>query len=123
MPAPKYSQETVTRAAELRELGMPKAAIARQLGMSVGAVDYHTLRLGADVPPDRQYPLGQRGPDSMRRGNHVVRRFSAEEDNRLLEMEATGIPLSEIARALGRKRNSVAGRLMTLARHEERQDG
>lgn len=122
MPAPKYSQETLDEAARLRETGLSLTRIAEQLSMSPGAVYWHCLRLGADAPKAKPLSARALGPAEMRRGNHVLRRFTAEEDARLLEMEATGARVFEIARALKRKPNSVRGRMMTLARHEARQE-
>ncbi len=54
------------------------------------------------------------------RNGHPVRRYSAEDDAKLLAMEAEGKRIAEMARALGRQSNSVRARLMTLARHEAR---
>ena len=60
------------------------------------------------------------GPVEMKRGNHVVRRFTPEEDALLLTLEAEGLSYTEIGRRLERPHTSISGRLMTLARHEER---
>jgi hypothetical protein len=49
-----------------------------------------------------------------------VRKFTPEEDAKITEMELAGFKRAAIARALGRKSNSVLGRQMTLARREER---
>jgi len=116
--APKYSEETLNEAAEMREAGSTYAAIAKRLEMSQGAVYWHCLRLGADSP--KAPPKTNVGPSLVKRGNHVVRRFSPEEDEKILRLSGEGVSLSEISRSLGRKHNSVKGRLMTLARRDER---
>ena len=116
----KYSDEQLTEAAELRETGMSCAAIAKRLGMSVGSVSWHCLRLGADSPNTTGNTSKPTGPMEVTRGDHVVRRFTESEDARLIEMERAGWRICDMAQALGRKPNSVRGRLMTLARHEAR---
>jgi len=120
MPAKKYSDDLLDQAASLRETGMPYAKIAKRLCMSHGAVYWHCLRLGADSPkkqPNRPLNLG---PMEVDRSGHKVRRFTEEEDRKLVEMDLAGAKRCEMARALGRKHNSIKGRLMTLARHEAR---
>ena len=122
MPARKYSDATLNKAAELREEGLSISKIAARLGMSPGAVHWHCLRLGADLPDvDTRRPVPPQ-PMVVQRGNHKVRRFTPDEDRRLVEMDLRGIGVSEMARRLGRKHNSVIGRLMTLARNEAREE-
>lgn len=118
MPARKYSEETVAECCRMREAGATVEAIALALGMSIGAVNYHCLRNGADTPL-RRFGTPQ-GPRIVARGNHVVRRFTPDEDATILRMELEGATVSEIGRALGRSHNSIIGRQMTLARIEER---
>lgn len=123
MPARKYPDEVLDQAAELRERGLSSGEIARKLDMTVGSVNWHCLRLGADAPDGHRGRIGAYGPQVMRRGNHQVRRFTPEEDRKIIEMELSGATIAEICRALGRKHNSIIGRLMTLARHEARAEG
>lgn len=120
MAAPKYSRKQIEQAAALRETGLTYSAIADRTGMSEGAVYYHCLRLGADHPKLADAPTRWSGPMVLKRGNHVLRRFTPEEDQRILDMELAGSAVADIARALGRKPNSVKGRLMTLARRDTR---
>lgn len=120
MPAPKYTDELVNTAAELREGGMTYSAIAQRLGMSKEAAQYHCLKLGADCPKAAAAPAWNRTPKTVARGNHIVRNFTAAEDRRLLALEAEGKTPAEIARILARKRNSIVGRMMTIARRQER---
>lgn len=122
MPARKYSDELLEQAAEMRERGLSYAQIGRDLGMSIGAVSWHCLRLGADSPNTRSNTQAPASPMVMARGNHVVRRFSEDEDRRLLELESQGLRICEIARLMNRKPNSLRGRLMTLARIDERRE-
>lgn len=119
MAAPKYDRETIDKMTDLRERGNSYQAIANRLGMSLGAVYWHCLRLGVEKPgtPKNKTNIG---PMQVKRGNHVVRRFTREEDDRIQEMAIAGKNNSEIARALGRKPNSIKGRLLTLARRDER---
>lgn len=88
--------------------------------MTPGAVDYHCLRRGAEIPKPNRSPMFKKREE--RRGNHVVRRFTADEDAMILRMELEGRGVCEIARRLGRPHNSIIGRMMTLARQEERQE-
>ena len=121
MAAQRYSNDTIASAARMRERGMTFGQIGKKLGMSPSAVSWHCLRLGADSPNCQHNVARTKGPMEVKRGNHVVRRFTDAEDAELLRREAAGERISEIARALGRRHNSITGRLMTLARRQERQ--
>ncbi|MFQ6552932.1 hypothetical protein AAD018_011400 [Aestuariibius insulae] len=107
----------IKKAVDLREEGMTYAAIGKQLGMPRASVRYHCLRLGAEPPSP--YRIAVRGPMVVRRGNHVIRRFSEADDRRLINMRTQGATLTAIADALDRNVSSILGRLMTLARHED----
>ncbi len=105
----------------LRERGRSFGQISARLGLSRGTISWHCLKHGAEPPrPGRSWDVPK--VMEMRRGNHVVRRYSPEEDARLLALEARGLRIAEIARALGRASNSIRGRLMTLARRDERRE-
>jgi len=96
--------------------------IANRLGLSKGAVSWHLLKLGIEKggePPKNYKPQSPEHYTFMRNG-HQVRGFTPEEDRRLLELEAQGMKVHKIAEAIGRKNNSVRGRLHTLARRDER---
>ncbi len=117
----KYTDQQIMRAAELREQGLSFGQIARKTGMNEHSVYWHCLKLGAEAPGTQHYIETEiRGPLEMRRGNHVVRRFTPDEDRHLLELEAAGMPISKIAKEMKRKPNSIRGRLATLARREAR---
>lgn len=120
MGKPIINEEKLEKIAEMRERGVSCAAIGKTIGMSRGAVNWHCLKEGIEPPNPQDLKAHNPGPAVVKRGNHVVRRFTEEEDQRLLAMEAQGLKRCEMARALGRKGNSITGRLMTLARRDER---
>lgn len=122
MSARKYSDDLIDEAARLREKGMSCAAIAKRLDMSVGAVSWHCLRLGADSPNTTANAPAKMHHSEVKRGNHIVRRFTPEEDQLITRMDMRGASLAEMSRATGRRHNSIRGRLMTLARHEDRKE-
>ena len=112
--------------AELRERGWSTARIAEHFTSAgtpiTGATIYwQCLRVGADVPPRFRRP-GKPPEKPYRRGAHIVRPYSADEDAKLRAWSIEGIKTTEIARRIGRKHNSVLGRLLTLAREEARQE-
>ena len=114
-----HRDKIVDQIAELRESGKSYAWIGRKLGMSNGNVNWICLKYGFEKA-NRRDPLGARGPLRMMRGNHVVRRYTPDEDAKIIEMTLAGDNTTAIARALGRKPQSILARKMTLARIEER---
>lgn len=117
----RFSPGDYERIAALREAGETYREIAAIFGCSDKAISWHCLRLGAEPPKKTALWKGIKGPEVVKRGNHLVRRYTQEDDACLLRLEAEGKTVTEIARALGRKWNSIRGRLMTLARREERE--
>lgn len=117
-PARLTEHQRTDRIAELREEGKTYEQIGAALGLSGSNISWICLKYGIDGP--KKAPLGDRGPMVMKRGNFEVRKFSPEDDAKIIAMTLDGANLSQVARALGRKRNSVLGRQMTLARREER---
>ena len=107
--------------AEMRERRKTYAVIARKLKCSSGMVYWHCLRLGIDPYPTplRAVPTE---PVIVKRGKFIVRRFTQDEDNRLLSMSISGMKEFHIAKALNRGTNSIRGRLMTLARRDARME-
>lgn len=87
--------------------------------ISKGSIHWQCLRLGADAPKRFHYRRADR-PDAYQRNGRAVRTFTAEEDAKLLALEAEGASYSAMARQLDRKPNSIKGRLYTLARHAAR---
>jgi hypothetical protein len=115
---------TATQRAEIAELrgnqGWTYARIAKHLGVAIAVVSYRCLMDGIERPgPAPKSPVC-RGPMTIQRGVFQVRRFSAREDARLLELEAADHSYAEIGRRLHRRANSIKGRLATLARRDER---
>jgi DNA-binding CsgD family transcriptional regulator len=113
--------EQIDRMAAWREAGKSYAWIGRRLGYSKGLIRWNCLKVGADRP-DGSTIAPSRMPMLTTRGNHQVRRFSPEEDAELLGLATAGRSTAEIARALGRRTNSITGRLMTLAMWDARRE-
>ena len=105
--------------AEMREAGKTYQAIGDHFGVAAKTIRWQCLRVGADSPSGHQIKPSSL-PMVMMRAGRVFRRFTPDEDARLREMREAGAKTSSIARELGRKPNSVLGRLMTLAMHDAR---
>lgn len=120
--AKRYSQWQIEQAVELRESGLTYRAIGNQLGMHPGAVAWHCLMLGADTPQTRHKVIPLGGAMVTIRQGHQVRRFTHEEDAKMIEMDLAGARIADICRTLGRRQNSVTGRLATLARRDNRSE-
>lgn len=110
----------------MREKNASYQRIADRLGdgRSPQSIAWHCLRLGVEpIKTKFRHPPTSVAKVMARRhtrGVHMVKRFTPEEDEVLLRLEAQQPPLkmAQIAKQLGRRRNSVVGRLYTLARHE-----
>lgn len=118
------SDAQIDEMAELRERGWSIARIARHFTargtvVSAGSISWQCLRVGADLPAERR-KSGYSRSVTIVRGGSPVRSFTEDEDRRLLELEARGASRSEMASALGRRNNSIRGRLYTLARRDAR---
>lgn len=115
------TDDQLDQIAEWREAGKTYKWIALRIGCSPGLVRWNCLKLGADDPkgPSRA-PSNQ--PMITMRGGHVVRRFTEAEDAELLRLAEAGERNSVICRALGRRNNSVKGRLLTLAMNQSRRE-
>lgn len=117
----RLTEQDFDQIVAMRERGCGYAEIGRAIGCSASAVSWHCLRLAVDPP--KPYPLRpdyhRTCPIVQRRG-HVVRAFTPDEDARLIALDAQGLSYGEIGRALGRRANSIRGRLMTLARRDDR---
>lgn len=111
--------DLLDRAIAMRELGKSCTYIKRvlKIDLSVGAIEWQLMRAGIYHPKTRPPGLYRR-TQSVKRGSQLIRPYRLEEDIRLLSMEAAGVPIVRIARALGRGNSSVRGRLLTLARYE-----
>ena len=101
--------------ATMRETGAKFKTIEQATGIHRKTCEYHAVRLGA-LPPAgaRRCPP----PARYARAGAVVRAFTVLEDQQIIAWSVADISLSEIGRRLGRKHNSILGRLRTLARRE-----
>jgi transposase-like protein len=106
----------------MRAKGKSYRQIARRMGMSPGAISWYCLRYAIEGPKGRIKSRVKPGAISTR-GNHVVRRFTPEEDQKIVEMRLSGMSINVIAGTMGRATSSILGRLMTLAAWEERHGG
>jgi len=120
MPARKITDAQIKQIVELRERGLGYRLIAEIVGVTESSVSWHCLRLGVEPPKPTPINLDRRRGEPVKRGGHLVRPFTEEEDALLLTLEWAGHGPSAIARRLGRRPNSVRGRQLTLARHQAR---
>lgn len=121
----------------LIELEHRRSALGQSLGQLVrylkrdfdceiteSALSWQLLRLGIDLPVQRRQADRIDPARTYRRGNVVIRKFQPDEDAIIRRLGAQGMRPTAIARHLpGRKSHSVLGRMMTLARHDARQQG
>lgn len=110
------SDAQIDQMADMREDGATYAAIAAHFTAAGTAISWQTiawqcLRLGIIAPNWTQDSVGG---GSWGRG----RSYTPEEDQQLLELEAQGLSRAAMAKALGRRPNSIAARLYTLARRD-----
>lgn len=101
-------------------MGLTVQQTANRVGVSASNVQYYIQKLGAVGPRSRVISVPQ--PDCVRNGK-PVRRFTQEEDEKILAASQQNIRLSVVARDLGRKRTSVFQRLCALSRHEALNEG
>lgn len=106
--------------ADMRERGKSYRQIGLAIGLSPGAVSWHCLRQAIEPPNPRPPSSVIVGPLEVKRGDHVVRRFTPEDDALLLALHNQGFGIRTIGKRMGRRDNSVRGRLMCLARRDER---
>jgi len=122
MPARRFTPEQHEQIAEMRERGASYGQIGLAIGCSESTAYWICLKYGADRPGAKPLAARALGPQVVIRKGREVRRYSAEDDARLLALEAEGKGDSEIGHIIGRRPNSVRARLMTLARHEARSE-
>lgn len=114
---PNLTDEQKAAVTAKRELGWTVDRIAAEFDISSGSVAWCCLVLGAD-PPDAKLQNRDHYPMVVMRNGMPVRRFTPEDDAQLLRLEAAGESINSIASTIGRRTNSVRGRLSTLARRE-----
>lgn len=112
-------QERADLIADYRDRNWSYQRIADQTGISASNISWVCLKYGIEGP--RRHKLGDHGPMVVKRGNFEVRKFTPEEDAVIRRMGEAGAKPTAIAKVLtGRKQNSILGRMMTLARRDER---
>lgn len=123
---PTLSPAQIVEACDMRERGWSATRISRWFGargvsVSASAINDTCLTNGADLPASLRVPHRRPPPGTaIMRAGRVLRTFSLAEDRRLRALEAEGLTMSEIARAMDRKPNSIRGRLARLARYDAR---
>lgn len=101
--------------ATMREAGAVFREIENATGIPRKTCEYHAVRLGAFCPGKvRVCPP----PAVYSRSGREVRAFTEVEDQQITAWSIEEVTLKEMGRRLGRKHNSVLGRLRTLARRE-----
>lgn len=118
----KITEAQLEDVATYREQGLSCQKISDKLGLSRGCIQHHCLRLGIESPKTASKVLPQTcpGPLVVMRNGRPLRHYTVEEDDKLIALDLVGKTYSQISREMGRTPNSVRGRLMILARHEER---
>jgi hypothetical protein len=114
------SPQQLEKIAAMRERGWSYKRIGNAIGMSPGAVSWYCLREAIEPPKPSKCRDQIVGPAVVKRGDHVVRRFTPEEDATLLRLSKEGKSNRALVRLMGRSDSSIRGRLMCLARREER---
>lgn len=118
------SDQQIDEMCALRERGWSAERISQHFAatgtkVSPGSIHWQCLQHGADVP--KRFRKASHAPHrAYQRNGHPVRPYTAEDDAKLLELEAQGLGMAAIGRAIGRKPNSVRGRLLTIARQQAR---
>lgn len=118
------SDHQIDEMCRLREKGWGVDRIAEHFStggtpISPSCVSWQCMRAGADAPRRLRGTCHQR-TEPYSRGGHVVRPYSPADDAALRQLDMEGVPVSTIARQLGRRHNSIRGRLYTLARRDAR---
>lgn len=115
----KLTEEGAARLERLRQRGWSYASIGREVGLSASAVHYQCLIRGL-VSPNQRGKTGCKGPAEMTyRDGRQMRRFTPEDETRMLELEAQGLSVGQIAKAMGRAQTSVRIKLLMLAHRQE----
>lgn len=118
-PARRLTEEQISDLIERREKGWGHDRLAERYGVTPGAIHYQCLKHGAVSPHQRLRATPTQPGQRVGRDGRVQRLFTADEDARLLALEAEGLTYSEIARRIGRPNTSTRIRLMTLALRED----
>lgn len=116
MPVRKVTDEQIDRMIKMREAGRSTGTIARIVGVSPGTVDYHCIRLGVVDPNRHHLAPGRR---AFMRNGFPVRPFTLADDIEIQRLSREQVPVSDIARRVGRRPHSVQHRLYMLAMRED----
>jgi hypothetical protein len=108
--------------AELVERGVAPWRIAHRTGLTMSQVRYRLRVENLDPYIRNPLPPVPESPIIHKRGDGIVRRFTAADDAQLLALDAQGLSVAEIARRMGRRDNSIHGRLECLARRAAREE-
>jgi hypothetical protein len=128
MGKPVITEAHVDRIVELGEAGKSDEFIVGRLkhefgvNVSASAVHWHRIKHCAEPADRTRVPPVPTEPRIERRGDHIVRRFTQAEDAELLALEAQGLNDNQIGKRIGRRPNSVRGRLLILSRHADRRE-
>lgn len=115
----KLNPEQIEQIVERRERGQSYDRLAKDFGVSPGAVYYQCLKHGALSPRQRFLPVPTEQRTTHCKNGVTQRTFTPEEDRRMLELEMEGLSYLEISRRVGRAYTSVRMRIMRLAMAEE----
>ena len=116
----RITEEIADKIYHLREVeGLTYDAIAKKVNVSRGSVGWYCLRWGYEKG-GKISTRKPKAPKSYLRNGKLVKAFTSEEDTIIRCMMSKGHRYSDIAKKLGRQRNSVLGRSYTLTRKDER---
>lgn len=111
--------EQVEQIVEWREEGRSYKWIAARVGVTCGAINYQCLKHGALSPRARASSKADGPASYVTRTGKLCRRFTPEEDRRLLELSMAGTSYPRMAREMGRAITSIRMRLLSLAARED----
>lgn len=121
MSVVRYPQDTIDHAIDMKERGLNTHLIARKTGLPRRVVTYHAVKAGVFMPTPR--PPAKNHMRTRADGTaHEVKRFTPEEDSKILKLRKEGKSLREIGRATDRAHHTIYQRLNTLAAREENND-
>jgi transposase-like protein len=130
MARPRRSPDETRRL--VRELlleGVPKAEIARRLGVSKPTVTYHAARLGMPIEPPRRYDwaevqayydLGHSITDCQKRFGFARCSFAAAVRRGDIVSRPQAMPIAQLLSNRGRNRTHVKSRLLRAGLLENR---
>ena len=115
----KLTDAQIEEMCEKREKGWGYERLAERFGVSQGAIHYQCLKNAAVSPRQRRRPVPTEPSSFVAGDGRTQRRFTIADDERLLELEASGLSYQKIGRQMGRAYTSVRIRLLTLALRDD----